>query len=98
RIRPGALLLSNDSFASTNESEGSEIARHVFRALLAANVEVALVTHLYDLAHSFATTPDPAQLFLRAERGEGEERPYVISEGEPLPTSYGLDTFPRVFR
>jgi hypothetical protein len=97
RIRPGALLLSNDSFASTNESEGSEIARHVFRALLATGVRVALVTHLYDLAHGFAAHPDPAQLFLRAERGAGEERPYLIAEGEPLPTSYGLDTFHRVF-
>ena len=93
RIRPGALLLSNDSFASTNESEGSEIARHVFRALLATGVRVALVTHLYDLAHSFTGEA----LFLRAERGEGDERPYRIIEGEPLTTSYGLDTFHRVF-
>jgi hypothetical protein len=91
RIRPGALLLSNDSFASTNEAEGSEIARHVFRALLAAGVRVALVTHLYDLAHGLMGRPDA--LFLRAERGER----FVIGEGEPLPTSFGLDTFHRVF-
>jgi hypothetical protein len=32
-IAPGGLLLCNESFASTNEREGSEIARQVIRAL-----------------------------------------------------------------
>ena len=33
-ITPGCLLLCNESFASTNEREGSEIARQIIRALL----------------------------------------------------------------
>ena len=33
-IGPGACVLCNESFASTNEREGSEIARQVVRALL----------------------------------------------------------------
>ena len=50
QIRPGCLLLCNESFASTNEREGSEIARQVIRALTEAGIRVVFVTHLYDLA------------------------------------------------
>jgi hypothetical protein len=50
-IEPFALLLCNESFASTNEREGSEIARQILRAMTEAGVRVFLVTHLYDLAH-----------------------------------------------
>ncbi len=35
-IGPSCLLLCNESFAATNEREGSEIARQVVRALLEA--------------------------------------------------------------
>ena len=33
QITVGCLLLCNESFASTNEREGSEIARQIIRAL-----------------------------------------------------------------
>ena len=36
QITPGCLLLCNESFASTNEREGSEIARQVIRAMTEA--------------------------------------------------------------
>ncbi len=53
RIGPDCILLCNESFASTNEREGSEIARQVVRAMLDKQVRVLFVTHMYDLAHSF---------------------------------------------
>ena len=53
QINPSAILLCNESFASTNEREGSEIARHIVRALLDKRVRVLYVTHMYDLAHTF---------------------------------------------
>ncbi len=40
RLRPNAIVLFNESFAATNEREGSEIARQVVSALLARSVKV----------------------------------------------------------
>lgn len=88
-VRPGALVLCNESFAATNEREGSEIARQVVKALLERGISVVFVTHMYDLARSFTGRA----LFLRAER----DRTFKLREAEPLPTSYGADAYRRVF-
>jgi hypothetical protein len=96
-VAPGALLLCNESFASTNEREGSEIARQIIRAMLASGVKVVFVTHQYDLAGGLAASNGDHALFLRAEREESGERTYRLVEGEPLPTSYGADSFKVVF-
>lgn len=96
-ITPGSLLLCNESFAATNEREGSEIARQVIRACTEAGVKVLFVTHLYDLANSLYFQRLDGALFLRAQRGGGGRRTYRMIPGEPLPTSYGQDSFARVF-
>lgn len=57
QITPGCLLLCNESFASTNEREGSQIARQIIRALLARGIKMLFVTHLFDLAHSRLAGP-----------------------------------------
>ena len=49
-IRPGGLWLSNESFASTNEREGSELLLQVVDALRQRGIKVALVTHLFEAA------------------------------------------------
>ena len=97
RIGPHCLLLCNESFASTNEREGSEIARQVVRAMLDKQVRVLLVTHMYDLAHSFHAQQLDTALFLRAEREPDGRRTFKVLEGEPLPTSYGEDSYRRIF-
>jgi len=97
RIRPGDLLLANESFAATNEREGSELARQVFRAHLDVGVRVVAVTHLYDLAESLYRTEAERGVFLRAGREEDGERTFRIEPGAPLPTSYGQDLYLRVF-
>jgi MutS domain V len=97
QITPGCLLLCNESFASTNEREGSEIARQVIRALTEAGIRVIFVTHLYDLAERYYTQHDPAALFLRAERQPDGRRTFRLPAGEPLPTSYGQDLYQQVF-
>jgi DNA mismatch repair ATPase MutS len=51
-ITPGCMLLCNESFACTNEREGSEIARQIVRVLLEMGVKVLFVTHQFDFAHS----------------------------------------------
>jgi hypothetical protein len=95
--RPGGLLLANESFASTNEREGSEIARQIVRALTESGVRVLYVTHLYDLAHGFFVEKRDSALFLRAERENDARRTFKVVEAEPLPTSYGEDLYRQIF-
>jgi DNA mismatch repair ATPase MutS len=97
RVTPNSILLCNESFASTNQREGSEIARQVVRAMLDKRVKVFFVTHMYDLAHSFHAQQLDTALFLRAERQADGRRTFKLVEGEPLPTSYGEDSYRRIF-
>ena len=97
RITPGSIVLCNESFASTNEREGSEIARQVVRAMLGRQIRVFCVTHMYDLAHSFHAQRLDTALFLRAEREPDGRRTFKLLEGEPQPTSYGHDSYRRIF-
>jgi DNA mismatch repair ATPase MutS len=96
-IAPGGLLLCNESFGSTNEQEGSEIAREVVRAMVEANVTVFYVSHLFDFADSMAARPPAPALFLRAERTRDGNRTFRMVPGAPLATSYGADAFRRIF-
>ena len=98
QIRPGGLLLCNESFASTNEREGTQIADEIIRALLDRDVTVVFVTHLFDLAHRWHARGQDGVLFLRAERKADGGRTFRIIPGEPLPTSYGEDVYRRIFR
>jgi DNA mismatch repair ATPase MutS len=97
RVPSNSLILFNESFASTNEREGSEIARQIVRGLLESDVKVVYVTHMYDLSHGFYSANLKNALFLRAERLSDGERTYRLSEGEPLPTSHGEDLYRRIF-
>jgi MutS domain V len=97
QITANSMLLCNESFASTNEREGSEIARQVVTAMLEAGVKVMFVTHMFDLASCFFDRGLHTALFLRAERGAEGARPFTILVGEPLPTSYGEDSYRKVF-
>lgn len=96
-LLPNSLVLLNESFASTNEREGSEIARQIVGAFVDTGVKVFYVTHMFDLAHGFYVQKMAAALFLRAERRPAGERTFRVVEGEPLPTSYGEDLYRRIF-
>ncbi len=97
RIGSNSLLLFNESFASTNEREGSEIASQVVRALLDSGVKVFFVTHLYHFAHSIFVRWPHRATFLRAERRVDGTRPFKLIEAAPLQTSYGEDLYKSVF-
>jgi len=97
-ISTGALLLCNESFAATNEREGSEIGGELIRALTDTGNLVVFVTHLYDLAAAFHATHADTTLFLRAERDQDGRRSFRLIEAEPLPTSYGGDLYRRTFK
>lgn len=96
-IQPGAMLLANESFASTNEREGSDIGEEVLRALNDSRVKVILVTHLYDLAQRLRRGQADGVLFLRAERLPDGSRTFKIQPGEALATSFGKDLYDEVF-
>ena len=96
QLVPGSLVLFNESFAATNEREGSEIARQVTEALLESGVRVVFVTHQFTLANTFYAKQVGTTLFLRAERGVDGRRTFRLVEGEPLPTSFGEDLYRRI--
>lgn len=97
QLTPNSLLLCNESFAATNEHEGSEIATQIVRALLERRIKVFFVTHLYEFAHGFFHGKREDTLFLRAERKADGTRTFRLVEGEPLETSYGGDLYREIF-
>jgi len=96
-LAPDAIVLFNESFAATNEREGSEIARQITTALLERRVKIFFVTHLYEFSHGLSDEKREDILFLRAERKTDGERTFRIVEGVPLRTSFGEDVFRIVF-
>ena len=97
QLRPGALLLCNESFASTDEREGSEIAAEVLRAVTDAGVRVVFVTHLHELARRTHTERPDGCLFLRATRHPDGRRTFRLEPGAPSPTAHGADLYRAVF-
>lgn len=96
-ITPYPMILFNESFAATNEREGSEIARQIATALLERGVRMVFVTHLYEFAHGFHESRRANVLFLRADRQADGTRTFRLVEGEPLPTSFGEDLYESIF-
>jgi MutS domain V len=96
-VGPNSILLFNESFAATNEREGSGLAKQIVCALLEKRVKVFYVTHLYEFARGFFDRKTDSALFLRAERKEDGTRTFRLKEGEPLDTSYGEDLYQQIF-
>lgn len=97
RRKPGAWMMFNESFAATNEREGSEINRKMVSALLERQVRVSYVTHLYEPANGFYERESGRALFLRAERKPDGEPTSKLFDGRPLETSFGTDVYQQVF-
>jgi MutS domain V len=96
-LTPHPMVLFNESFAATNEREGSEIATQILSALLDKPAKMICVTHLYELARGFYEKGIRKILFLRAERRADGVRTFKLIEGEPLQTSFGEDLYKRIF-
>jgi len=97
-LKSGSLLLMNESFSSTNEREGSEIAREILRALIEKGVRIIYVTHFYELQRWFSEHRRSDTLFLKAERRSDGTRTYRIIPGEPEKTSYAEEVYLKVFK
>jgi DNA mismatch repair ATPase MutS len=96
-LKPNSMLLFSESFAATNDREGSEIARQIVCALLDKQIKIFFVTHLYEFAHDLYEKDMENAIFLRAERQSDGGRTFKLIEGEPLQTSYGEDLYNRIF-
>lgn len=97
RVVPGALVLSNESFAATNEREGSEIAWQVMAGMASAGVRVVMVTHLFELTTRLERDCPDVTRFLRAPRQVDGRVAFRLEEGSPLPTGYAEDRYRAVF-
>jgi DNA mismatch repair ATPase MutS len=96
-MTPNSMVLFNESFAATNEREGSQIATQITSALLEKRIKIFFVTHLYEFAHGFFDRKMKGAVFLRAERQMDGSRTFRLVEGEPLQTSYGQDLYNGIF-
>ncbi len=96
-VTANSLLLLNESFASTNEREGSEIARQVIGTLLEAGIKIFFVTHLHKYAQDSYERHMQQAVFLRAGRKADGARTFKILVGEPLQTSFGEDLYRSIF-
>lgn len=97
-LQRNAVVVFNESFAATNEREGSEIAGEIVNALIGKGVKVFFVTHMYELARGLHDQDAKSFLFLRAERGSDGRRTFKLVEGEPLRSSFGEDLYDRIFK
>lgn len=91
-----SLILLNESFSSTTEKEGSQIAENIIQAMYDSGVHIMMVTHLFEFASSMYGKKLPHARFLSAERKEDGTRTFKIIDHEPTETSYGLDLFEEI--
>jgi DNA mismatch repair ATPase MutS len=97
QLAPGSMMLFNESFAATNEREGSEIAKQITIALLECGIKVAFVTHLHEFARALYEKKMSNAMFLCAGRLADGTRTFRLTEAGPQQTSYGKDLYNDVF-
>lgn len=95
-LQPESMVLLNESFATTTEEEGSEIAYDIIKAFTEAGVKVLTVTHLLTFAKKVYAEEWEKAVFLSAQRLEDGTRTYKMVAGEPELTSFGLDLYEQV--
>ena len=91
-----SLILFNESFSSTTEKEGSQIAEHIIQAMYDSGVSVFMVTHLFAFASQMYAKNLQVARFLSAERKEDGTRTFKMIDHEPTETSYGLDLYAEI--
>ncbi|NOX15655.1 MAG: DNA mismatch repair protein MutS [Epsilonproteobacteria bacterium] len=96
-ISPNAVVIFNESFASTNEAEGSQIASQITKALIEKNIKVIFVTHMFELVNFFYQNDYKNAIYLRANREEDGSRDFKIKEAKPLHTSFAKDIYDSIF-
>lgn len=93
QLAGNSLVLLNESFASTTEKEGSQIAYNIIMPLYQKGIQVMMVTHLHEFAKTLYEKKLDETEFLVAERRENGERTYHMLQGKPHYSSYGTDLY-----
>lgn len=94
-MEPNSILMCNESFSSTNEREGTEIALPLIRAFREQGIQIFFVTHFYSLPKQYQK--DSAAIILQAERKEDGSRSFRLVEKEMSETSYAMDLYDKLF-
>ena len=97
KVNSKSMVLLNESFAATNEKEGSEIAKQITTALVERGIKILFVTHQFEFAHSLYEKGMLNAIFMHTEKLPHGTRTFRIFEGEPLQTSYGEDLYTEIF-
>jgi len=97
-LKPGSLLLMNESFSPTNDRECSEIAGEIICALIEEGVRVIYVTRFYEIQRRFLENRRPDTLFLGAERREDDTRTYRILPSMPGRSNYAEELYRKIFK
>lgn len=103
-LGPDSLILLNESFATTTEKDGSEIAYGIIKALSESGVKIITVTHLLSFAKRIYAESLEAEnagkesgiSFFSAERLEDGKRTYKMVASVPKLTSFGLDLYDQI--
>ena len=98
RIAPHSLLLFNESFAATNEREGSEIARQIVTALLERPNKVAFVSHQYAFAHRAVRKPSRFRSVLESRAPRGRRADIQIDRRRAVQHEFRRGCLPRGVR
>lgn len=88
-LRPGGLLLLNESFQTTAELDATELALEILPALEEAGVTVLFVTHLYAYAARRWSVREAHTKFLSPTGPEG----FRLAETRPQPSAQGVRLF-----
>lgn len=93
-----SIVLLNESFATTTEKDGSEIAYGILHALWEKGVTVLTVTHLLGFAKRMYEDEKIRKKseFLSAERLSDGQRTFKMVQGEPALSSFGLDLYEKI--
>lgn len=92
-VKPGSIILLNESFATTSEREGANIAEEIIQAFYDNQITCLFVTHIYAFAKKAYDENLKLTQFLQAERLEDGTRTYKILPGEPSMTGYGMELY-----
>ncbi|MCQ2493168.1 MAG: hypothetical protein MJ104_01080 [Lachnospiraceae bacterium] len=99
-VGENSLILLNESFATTTEIEGSNIAYGIIKALKEEHVRIMTVTHLLSFAQRMydevKDDKDSEVAFLSAEHLEDGTRTFKMIPHAPELTSFGLELYEQV--
>lgn len=99
-VGENSLILLNESFATTTEIEGSNIAYGIIKALKEEHVRIMTVTHLLSFAQRMydevKDDKDSDVAFLSAEHLEDGTRTFKMIPHAPELTSFGLELYEQV--